>query len=120
MAKSELTDLEEAGWRALAASGEASTRFYNRVLDQAVLMLLPGGVVLDDRATIIDSMGGQPWSSYRLEHVREHRVTDDVGVVSYGVVAQRLGAAEYSALVSSTYVRRDDGWKLSFHQQTPR
>ena len=25
----------------------------------------------------------------------------------------------YAALVSTGYVRRDDGWKMMFHQQTP-
>jgi hypothetical protein len=32
----------------------------------------------------------------------------------------RRDEQEYSALMSSTYVRREDGWKLVFHQQTPR
>ena len=28
--------------------------------------------------------------------------------------------ATYSALVSSAYVRREGGWRLALHQQTPR
>ena len=40
--------------------------------------------------------------------------------MTYGVVAQRDGAEEYSALIASTYVRRDEGWRLAVHQQTPR
>ena len=83
-------------------------------------MLLPGGLVLDERATIVRSMSGQPWSSYELEDLRELQPTPDAGVVTYGVVAQREGAAEYSALMSSVYARREDGWKLVLHQQTPR
>lgn len=39
--------------------------------------------------------------------------------MTYGVLAQRDDTA-YSALMSSVYVRRGDGWKLAFHQQTPR
>lgn len=116
----EPTTLEEEGWQALSATPEQAARFYDRVLDEAVVMLLPGGLVLDDRATIIRSMSGQPWSSYQLEDLRALRPAPDTAVVTYGVTADRAGAATYSALVSSVYVRRADGWKLVFHQQTPR
>lgn len=76
-------------------------------------------MVLDDRATIVDSMGGRPWSSVEIEDARCLQPTPDTGVVTYGVVARR-DSQEYSALMSSVYVRREDGWKLVFHQQTPR
>ena len=56
---------------------QAATEFYGRVLDDAVVMLLPGGMRLDDRATIIASMAGAPWASYRLEDINVLRVTDD-------------------------------------------
>ncbi len=39
--------------------------------------------------------------------------------MTYGAVAQR-DSQTYSALMSSVYVRREDEWKLTFHQQTPR
>jgi hypothetical protein len=120
VAQSELIELEEQGWRALSSTGEAAAEFYERVLDHTVVMLLPGGMVLDGRATIVQSMSGQPWSSYELQDLRVLQPTEDTGVVTYGVVARRDGAPEYSALMSSVYVRRSDGWKLTFHQQTPR
>ena len=69
---------------------------------------------------MLDAMAGQPWASHTLEEPQVLPVTDDVAVVSYGVVAQREGAPTYSALISSTYVRRGDGWRLALHQQTPR
>jgi hypothetical protein len=120
VAQDELVDLEDEGWRVLSSTGQAATEFYERVLDQAAVMLLPGGLVLDDRASIVQSMSGQPWSSYELENPRVLCPTSDTAVVIYGVVARRSGAPEYSALMSSMYVRRDEGWKLTFHQQTPR
>jgi hypothetical protein len=110
--------LEERGWEALSTPG-AGPRFYLEVLDDEVVMLLPGGLVLDDRRAIVESMGGPPWSTHRLEGLREHRPTPDTALVTYGVVARR-GDTEYSALVSSLYVRRDPGWRMAFHQQTPR
>ena len=83
-------------------------------------MLLPGGIVLDDRAAIVQSMSGQPWSSFELRDLRVIRPTADTAVITYAVVGQRQGALEYSALMSSLYVRRANGWKLTFRQQTPR
>ena len=119
MTEDELTTLERHGWDALSSDGEAAQAFYERVLDEQVLMLLPGGMTLDDRASIIDAMAGRPWSSYTMEDVRSFEPSPDTGVVAYGVVADRDGH-EYSALMSSVYIRREDGWKLVFHQQTPR
>jgi hypothetical protein len=115
----ELEALERDGWIALSTSGEAARRFYEDVLDDEVLMLLPGGMVLDDRAAIVEAMSGQPWDRYELEDVRVSHPLPDVGVVAYGADAERAGGS-YSAVFSSLYVRRSDGWKLAFHQQTPR
>lgn len=120
MGQSELIELEEQAWRALSSTGEAAAEFYERVLDDTVVMLLPRGMVLNDRAAIVQSMSGQPWSSFELDDLRVLQPTADTAVVTYGVVAQREGATEYSALMSSVYVRRAKGWKLAFHQQTPR
>ncbi|HSI80488.1 MAG TPA: nuclear transport factor 2 family protein [Solirubrobacterales bacterium] len=119
MAENQVIALEEQGWEALSASGEAARAFYERVLDGVVVMLLPGGLVLDDRAVVVQSMSGRPWSSYELEELRSFQPTEDTAVVTYGVVAER-DEQRYSALVSSVYARRGDEWKLSFHQQTPR
>lgn len=49
-----------------------------------------------------------------------HRITEDVAVVTYGGTASRDGSEQYSALFTSVFVRRADGWKLALHQQTPR
>jgi hypothetical protein len=77
-------------------------------------------MTLADRGSILQAMSGQPWLRYRLEDLHAHALTDEVVVVIYGVIAERSGSPPYSALVSSTYVHRPDGWKLALHQQTPR
>ena len=100
MSQTDVIALEEQGWEALSSGGEAARAFYERVLDRTVVMLLPGGLVLDDRAVIVSSMSGQPWSSYELEDLRSFQPTEDTAVVTYGVVAQR-NEQEYSALMSS-------------------
>ncbi len=120
MTESELIGLELEGWRALSTTGEEARAFYDGVLDQHALMVLPGAIVLDDRDAILESMSGRPWASFELEDPAVLLPCDDVGVVAYGVVAHRQSTSEYSALASSTYVHRADGWKLALHQQTPR
>jgi hypothetical protein len=119
MSQSQAIALEEQGWEALSAGGDAARAFYESVLDRTVVMLLPGGLALDDRAFIVDAMAGQPWSSYELDDLRSFQPTEDTAVVTYGVLARR-GEQEYSALMSSVYARRGEDWRLTFHQQTPR
>ena len=115
----ELIALETDGWRALSADATQATEFYARVLDDTVVMLLPGGMRLTDRDEILRSMGGAPWTSFALDDPRVVRLGADGAVVVYGVDAERDGAP-YAALVSSAYVRRGERWRLAFHQQTPR
>ena len=69
---------------------------------------------------IVDSMSGAAWSSFELEDLEVRALGDDAATVTYGAVAEREGADPYSALMASTYVRRDDRWRLAVHQQTPR
>ena len=44
----------------MSASGTAATEFYRQVLGDNAVLILPGGLALDDRETIIQSMSGQP------------------------------------------------------------
>jgi hypothetical protein len=119
MAHDELAALERQGWDALSADGESARAFYEQVLDDRAVMILPGGMVLDERTRIVESMAGPPWSRYALDDLRTAHPTPDTGIVTYGVVAAR-NDDEYSAHMSTLYVRRENGWKLAFHQQTPR
>ena len=48
-------------------------------------------------------------------HVTE---SDDVTILAYRATAMREGIT-YRAFCSSTWIRRDDGWRLIAHQQTP-
>ncbi len=111
-------DLERDAWRALSTSGQAAGEFYDKVLAADVLMLLPGGTVVDDRAAVVSSMQGDPWESYALHDERVLDLTGDTALVTYRGSATRKGMT-YEALFSSTYVREDGEWHLSVHQQTP-
>ena len=117
--RDDLAELEERGWLALTTTPDAADAFYAEVLDDEVVLLLPGGLRIEDRAAALRSMGGAPWDDVALEDVHVSLPRTGVGLVSYGVTARR-GISRYSALVCSTYVRRVEGWRLVHHQQTPR
>jgi hypothetical protein len=114
----ELIQLEREGWEALTTAGAAAP-YYDRVLADDIVMLMPGGMVIDDRQMVVDSMKGDPWDAYEV--VGEERVLslgDGAAVVHYRAKARR-GDHRYEALFASTFVRAGDQWKLAVHQQTP-
>lgn len=114
----EIIELERRGWEALSTSGEAAARFYDEVLADEVLMLFPGGMIMDDRSKVVASMTGPPWSSFEISEERTFPVSDDVAIVAYRATTVRDGET-YEALFNSTYVHQNGSWKLAFHQQTP-
>ena len=114
----ELLELERAGWRALSTDGDTAVAFYDDVLARDVLMLLPGGMVIDDRAEVLESMRGAAWNSFELADTRVIDLTANSAVVTYRATAHR-DDVEYEALFNSTYVREGGSWKLKVHQQTP-
>lgn len=110
---------EQEGWVALADNPVRATAFWEQHLDDEVLLLLPGGLRIEDRDEALAAMGGPPWSSYRLDDLRALPVAEGVVVVGYAVTARREAEAPYDALVSSTWAWRPGGWRLAVHQQTP-
>ncbi len=116
--RDELLQLERAGWEALSTSGEAAIRFYADHLARDVLMVLPGGMVIDDRDRVIESMGGAPWTSYELSDERVLELGGEGVVVAYRATARR-DEDVYTAMISSTYIHEEGDWKLVVHQHTP-
>jgi hypothetical protein len=114
----ELLDLERRGWEALSTSGEAAAALYEEVLADEVLMLFPGGMVMDDRSQIVASMTGPPWQSFEISDERVLPPSGSAAVVAYRGTAVR-GGADYTALFNSTYIRQEGAWRLALHQQTP-
>jgi hypothetical protein len=114
----ELIGLEEQGWRALSTEGDAGRKFYEAVLREDAVMLFPGGTRIEGRANILDSLGSQPWDSFRIEDPQVLQLSPTSASLVYKVTAQRGGSAPYVALTSSTYARGET-WQLVLHQQTP-
>jgi hypothetical protein len=59
------------------------------------------------------------WRDVELKAKGVAELDDSSAVVTYECTAKRRDGAPYHAFVSSGYVKRADGWKLAFHQQTP-
>ncbi len=114
----QLIALERDGWTALATGDDAARGFYDAVLNGELLMLLPGGLVIDDRQQALDAMSGAPWDDFELLDERVLELDERAAVVAYRVSAHRAGRA-YEALCNSTYVTEDGAWRLVLHQQTP-
>jgi hypothetical protein len=111
-----LIALERDGWEALVAGNGAA--HYREHLTPNAMMAFPFGV-LTREATIAALGSAPPWERFEIHNPRVIDLGHDSGVVVYSVVAQRPRQAPYSAVVSSTFVRGGDGWKLAFHQQSP-
>ncbi|MCD9623973.1 nuclear transport factor 2 family protein [Rhabdothermincola salaria] len=114
----EVLGLERDGWVALSSGGEAAATFYGEVLADEVCFLLPGGMVIDDRAELVRSMQDAPWTSFEFADERVLVLGDASAVVAYRATAQRDGGS-YTALFTSSYRRVDGRWRLVVHQQTP-
>lgn len=116
--RQELLDLEREAWRALSTDGGVAAAFYEDVLAEEVLMLLPGGLVIDDREEVVASMAGAPWDRYEISDERVLELDEQTAVVAYRATAVR-SEQPYGALFNSTYVREGGAWRLALHQQTP-
>lgn len=111
----QLITVEREGWDALVAGHGGE--YYRQKLTEDALMAFPFGV-LDRDETIAAMESAPPWDSYEMTDQRVVELTGDCGVVVYRVRAQRPGQEPFSAVVSSSFVRENDDWKLAFHQQS--
>jgi uncharacterized protein (TIGR02246 family) len=111
----EIEDLERRGWHAL--SGRHGAAFYEEAMAGDGLMVFPG-MVMDKPKAIATIREVQPWATFELGDVRV-AVDENAALITYQAKAQRAGQAEYEAMMSSVYVRRDGRWLLLLHQQSP-
>jgi ketosteroid isomerase-like protein len=109
---------ERAGWDALSTSGDAAQAHYQDVLATNVLVVLPGGLMIDDRDEVVRSMSGAAWDAWEMGDERVVELGDGVGVLAYRGTARR-GGQTYEASFTSTYVQERGTWKLAVHQQSP-
>lgn len=114
----ELIELEQQGWEALSKGGDAGKRFYASILRKDAVMLFPGGMRIEGREQILNTLDTQPWQSFRIEEAAIVALGENVASLLYKVTAKRKENPPFVALISSTYAREQE-WKLVIHQQTP-
>ena len=75
--------------------------------------------ILDRGQSLEAIASAPPWSRYQITDPRVVRLGSTAAVVVYTVRAKREAQAEFTGVISSTYVRDDGKWQLAFHQQSP-
>jgi hypothetical protein len=109
----ELTEIEQGFW----TGGED---YFSAHLDEKCLLAFPqmaGTYSREDvAATAKDPLRWRDFSSERKGFLQP---TAGTALVTYEARAVRGNGEPYHALVSTLYVRRDDGWKMAFHGQAP-
>lgn len=92
---------------------------YRAILDDDCLLAFTEMAGVSDREAVARTADTpQRWRDVELEPEGVVQPTPAVAILTYRASATR-GDEQYRALVSSGYVKRDGGWKLMFHQQTP-
>lgn len=111
--KDELIDIERRLWT-------EGVEAYQQHLDDQCLVAFTGMAGVSSRDAVAASVKDGPrWKDLEIEVEGFLTPTPDVAILTYRASANRGEGEHYRALVSSGYVRRPDGWKLAFHQQTP-
>jgi hypothetical protein len=111
----ELEELERRGWEALSGPGGAA--FYQDLMADDGMMVFPGSVMTKAEA-VAAIRAAPPWRRFELGDVRIGGGADSALIV-YTATAEREPGTVYNATMSSVYVRRDGGWRLLLHQQSP-
>lgn len=111
--RDELLDIERELW---TAGPEA----YHDNLDEECLVAFTSMSGISTRGQIAATVGEGPrWRDLEIQVDGLIQPTGDVAILTYRASAVRGEGENYRAVVSSGYVRREDGWKMVFHQQTP-
>ena len=94
---------------------------YERQVADDVVMALPDAPFLYDRQAAIEAVKDTPrWDRVDFEDRRVERHQEGLIVIAYRAKARREGGEAYSALCTSTLLRREhEDWAVIQHQQTP-
>jgi hypothetical protein len=92
---------------------------YQRYADERCLVAFPQSAGVMSGDAIAKSAERGRWTDVALTRKGMTQLSDTSAVVTYECNAKRKDGQSYHAPVSSGYVKRPEGWKLAFHQQTP-
>lgn len=109
----DLLSIEKRFW-----SGDEE--YYRAHADRACLVAFAEMANLMSNADLAATVkGGNRWRKVDMVMKGIVRPSDDVAILTYEAKAERAEGERHHALVSTGYVKREDGWKMMFHSQTP-
>lgn len=112
----ELYDIEQGFWLA------GKDYFLSHVDGQCLLAFPQAGEMhgVHSRAEVAaTATTSNRWRDLEMKNRHLLHGTENFAIISYRAEVTRVDGEPYSALVSSAYVRRPNGWKLVFHQHSP-
>ena len=97
------------------------TKFYRDNVDDTCLVAFGADMagVMSNKDVAATAKDGNRWKDLDIKLKGLIEPADDVAILSYEANATRSNGEHYAALVSTGYAKRDNGWKMMFHQQTP-
>jgi hypothetical protein len=109
----ELFDLEKNFWT-------GNSDFYRQHLaDDCMVVFSEMAGLLSKEEIASQIKDGTRWHNVDIREKGLVELADDVALLSYEAHATRANGEPFQALVSSAYVKKNGGWKMAFHQQTP-
>jgi hypothetical protein len=97
--------------------------YRDNLVEEALLVFPETGAI--DRTFALDAIrienaAGSRWADVKFEDVHAVALVPEAAVLTYRVTARWAHeTTEMTALASSVYVRRNGGWKVALHQQSP-
>jgi hypothetical protein len=114
----QLLDIERELWT------NNAVLYRDTLVEEALLVFPETDVITRDVAVEAirqENAEGRRWAEVHFDQVRSLLLSEGVALLTYRVVARwEHEQTKIAARASSVYVKRDGGWKLAFHQQTPR
>lgn len=113
--RDELLELENEFWHA-AGNRDA----YAAHLARDAVHVFPGwGVTTDNERVLQEVASVDPWERVSMDDPTLVELGSGVAALVYTARAVRTDQSEYDAAMTSVYRRKDNGWELVIHQQTP-
>ncbi len=95
-------------------------KFYRENVDASCLIAFADmSGVMGNKDLAATAKDGNRWKKLDIEEKGFLQPSDDIAILTYEAKGARGTGEPYAAIVSTGYVKRDNGWKMMFHSHTP-
>jgi hypothetical protein len=95
-------------------------KFYRENVDASCLIAFAEmSGLMGNKDIAATAKDGNRWKKLDIEEKGFLQPSDDIAMLTYEAKAMRGTGEPYAAIVSTGYVKRDNGWKMMFHAHTP-